>query len=442
MATMWEVTFKEVSDPETFTRSLQACLFWGRCNNPGVTVVGDRVVFSFESSHTRSDITKKVTQSFKQFGSFRGYLLADRNAISADSPVAGITYGEAASASGMDRSAAPATLAIRSSVEEIKRLAAGLSSAECHALVVYFGLKVYQSVGVAPQFPQYKDMFEQKLKAAKVFTDVPAGEWRDSMREYAGLRPPRFPCKCNCQCDRVDHTYSLCHGCLRTICGACAPLSERLRSQCHHCEGRDKKAYTIPSLDAEALDWYFNTPDESRPDQFGLPHPTRRTCRWINKNRAIEFDPVLIRVNSIYKHEMLTNRTRHVRPPAWESAFTVSVALGGIADSTVETSIDLFSFMMNPAWKEHGVVKWLRDEWMMYPTSLDVLGHVAVFEPPRVMYNPECINPNQPSTPDPFISTVQIEEVVEDNEYGPLADELDWEYLNELRGKKRSRSQE
>jgi hypothetical protein len=116
-------------------------------------------------------------------------------------------------------------------------------------------------------------------------------------------------------------------------------------------------------------------------------------------------------VNWFHKYEVLTNQTRHVRPPAWESAFTVGVTLGGIDDSTVDISIDLFSFMMNPVWKEHSLVKWLRDEWMLRTGSLDALGRVAVFEPPRVMYNPECIKTQNPSTPEPPNSTVQIEEV-------------------------------
>ena len=135
----------------------------------------------------------------------------------------------------------------------------------------------------------------------------------------------------------------------------------------------------------------------------------------------------------------MDNPTRLARPPAWESAFHVQVTLGGPGDSTVETTMNLFAFMMNRTWAANPIVAWLRDEWMMVPGNLSRWGPLLktrLLRAPLVALPPS--NP-QPQSPTPDLSaftqsSVSIEEV---DEAEPGMSQQEMDELNDYFAKRR-----
>ena len=137
---------------------------------------------------------------------------------------------------------------------------------------------------------------------------------------------------------------------------------------CHHCAGAPK--YTAlplkPPSPMDGLMWYFGAPYEEPANDFDWRD---RPCRWCNPNRDTKLDPVLLHIAEVYKEDRLENTTRQVRPPSWETAFTVHAVLGGKDGSQETVRINLFAFVMNQAWRAHSVVKYIKDAWLAQPQT-------------------------------------------------------------------------
>ena len=151
--------------------------------------------------------------------------------------------------------------------------------------------------------------------------------------------------------------------------------------------------------------WYFGAPYEEPAHDFDRRD---RPCRWCNPNRDTKLDPMLLHIAEVCKEERLENTTRQVRPPGWETAFSVQAVLGGKDGSQETVRINLFSFVMNPTWRADPIVKYIKDDWVAQPQNHEKIGPVL-----RPQALPKVV-PSPPSPPSPHVleeSTVSIEEV-------------------------------
>ena len=405
---------------------LERCLFYHCATAPSVHVRGDNVVFSFTAAKQRSHIMTMCCGTFKNSGSYQSHEVADKGAADTDAAT-----NTAVPVSG-DATAPEATLARRSGVEDIKQLAAGLSAAECHSLSVFFGLKYLQRAH-APTLGVTATILVQKSAAAHVFAEASASEWQRLLTEYsAKVAPPQgCKCKCRCGCSALSASCVFCLRCQRPCCQHCHPAScqgkasaalqpyfarsdfarDGLTPICHHCAGAPK--YSViplkPPRHMDGLMWYFGAPHEEPKDDFDRRD---RPCRWCNPNRNPNMDPMLLDIVEVSKDERFENTTRHVRPPAWESAFTVAALLGSKDGSERIVHINLFSFVMNQVWRSHPVVKYIRDDWLARPESHDYVGNVL--KPPPL---PPVAALSLPSPSSPVLeSTVTVEDVTGDGE--------------------------
>ena len=58
-------------------------------------------------------------------------------------------------------------------------------------------------------------------------------------------------------------------------------------------------------------------------------------------------DPTLVDIVEVRQIVYTTNDTKQLRPPGWETAFTVSAILGDSSGGSMGMIINLYSFMMN-----------------------------------------------------------------------------------------------
>jgi hypothetical protein len=129
---------------------------------------------------------------------------------------------------------------------------------------------------------------------------------------------------------------------------------------------------------------------------------------WCTQNRDPSADPQLLDILEVYTTKRLSNDTRAVRPPGWEDAFAVSCLLGDAHGGSVRTGIRLRALAMNPQWKAHPILSFIKD-WL--PSNLGCTG--PVLKPPPLL--PAEPAPPSPRCPDAFVeSTVRIEDITEE----------------------------
>ena len=409
----WTVTFVGVAQPDAFRRRLVQSPFYGRVEIPSVIIEGATLIFTFTSALDRNGVSKKCTQTFRAYGTY------DHHAISEQLPP---STGSAASAGAEAAPPAPEqSLATRSSVEDIKALAAGLNRLEVHTLAVFFGLR-YLEQTPAPQMQSVTRIRQAKAAASAVFLG-PAAGWEAALAEHAArIVDTTLPCGCNCGCTvRSGGGLAMCFDCGRFCCVHCHPGGGKfLRDsvepgplaayaakkhgldgpyfayRCHACmrQPRLTTAPLPPPRRPDGLAWYFNFPEDSP---------------WCTPNRDPSRDPQLLDILEVHKTKRLANHSRAVRPSGWEDAFVVDCLLGDAHGGSLRSPIRLGALVMNLQWKAHCVVSYLKD-WL--PANLGFLG--PVLKPPPLL--PVEQAPPSPRSPDAFVaeSTVRIEDITDE----------------------------
>ena len=312
-------------------------------------------------------------------------------------------------------------------MEDIKERGRNLSAPELHALAFFFMTRYLEQTPPAGSGVCAK-VRAAKQEAAAVF-QKPADEWEGLLVQHARRNAGESAwgrCHCKCGCKAPYGGCTVCGGCHRVCCPQCHPANPGNRGQaellpyfeeglggtlaprCHDCvrQPRFLAAKTSP-LGEDGLRWYFNFPWEEPVVTRALyfnPH------RWCDPNRDPRFDPKLVEVTEVWKQAALQNPTRHARPPAWENAFDVDVVLADARGGTCKASINLFAFLMNPAWRSDPVVKDIEGWLLEDPRNLGYIGPVlgACDVPLRP--------PSPPSPPSPYApgeSTVTIEEIID-----------------------------
>ena len=187
----------------------------------------------------------------------------------------------------------------------------------------------------------------------------------------------------------------MCRCCTRMCCSHCHPAQSQDNTSvamrpyfarinvefggwapvCHQCTGARK--YTAiplqPPRPMDGLEWYFGAPYEETERDFDRKD---RPCRWVNPNRDTSLDPMLLDIIEVHKMERLEDVTRQARPSGWETAFSVEAVLGGKDGSQATVRINLFAFVMNPAWRAHSVVKYIKDDWVVQQQNHEKIGKV------------------------------------------------------------------
>ena len=363
-------------------QKLRDCFFYRRCTTPTVEVQGSRVMFSFEKDISRQELAKKCLQTFKHYGRFTSYTL-EKQVAAAAAAAAPAAPAAAPAAPAAAPAAAPETLARRSTVEDIKRLADGLTNAETHSLAVFFACRYVHQ----PQpWTALVQLMAAKRAAAAAF-NRPADEWDRLLTECAPLHDAA------CALCRA-HTSQLlgCRGCERFCCARCIPIE--VSAKCRACTGSPQLSVALaPPQRVPGLEWYFHHPLEG---PFKL-----EPKRCLAENRDTRHDPRLHAVVEVRKNFRLEKVGRLARPPGWASAFTVIVVLEG-ADGTQRTlGINMAAFNMNAAWRAHPAMIWVKDEWMADPRNYDKVG--------PVLNMPEPVYSAPPSPPSPVIEELEDE---------------------------------
>jgi len=179
MACSARLVFKGAVDPEALAAKLTKCVFLRR--NPGTVIVhGSDVRCTFEQPMGRQKILKACAENFKKWASndaSHGYgeHIVDDEALT---PAHGHDEHlvDAVASTGSDA----AILAIRTSVEDIWKLAADLTPAECRSLAVRFALR-----GFEPSMsPELMPLVRAKIAAAEVFKE-PVATWEKELHRHA-----------------------------------------------------------------------------------------------------------------------------------------------------------------------------------------------------------------------------------------------------------------
>ena len=154
---------------------------------------------------------------------------------------------------------------------------------------------------------------------------------------------------------------------------------------------KDTSVPLKPPFKPAGLQWYFNFPEDTP------------LCA---QNREPSADPRLLDILEVHKKKRLVNDTRAVRPAGWENALSVACLLGDANGDSVRASIRFEAFVMNPQWKAHPIVSFIKD-WL--PANLGYVGPV-LNPPPLLPAEPPA--PPSPRSPDAFVeSTVCIEDI-------------------------------
>ena len=105
------------------------------------------------------------------------------------------------------------------------------------------------------------------------------------------------------------------------------------------------------------------------------------------------------------------NDTRAVRPAGWENALSVACLLGDANGDSVRASIRFGAFVMNPQWKAHPIVSFIKD-WL--PANLGYVG--PVLNPPPLLpaEPPAPPSPRSPGLDDLLASNVCIEDITDE----------------------------
>ena len=119
------------------------------------------------------------------------------------------------------------TLAVFTSVSEIKRVAENMSPAECHALAVYFALR---STGPPQQVMGHQTSTIAAKNVAAIAFASPSSEWNTILGQYAtdsGMTVEGyniFHCNCKCGCTNIDGKWAYCELCKSICCIQCKPV--------------------------------------------------------------------------------------------------------------------------------------------------------------------------------------------------------------------------
>ena len=160
------------------------------------------------------------------------------------------------------------------------------------------------------------------------------------------------------------------------------------------------KNHSIPTVAVQPLEWYFNAP-EDRP--------------WVKRTRDVALDPRLLRVEEVLKSTKLENKARHARPFGWQESLRAWCVFADAMGGEVVVSVRWGALLENPAWRQLDVVAYVQD-WL--PDHLDYVGRIL--RPLPACDAPVPLLP-APSTPELLESSVQIEELSEDEEDGPCS---------------------
>ncbi len=393
------ITLFAVESPADMQVKIEGCLFYRRSLDPkSVVVDGAVVTMSFLSTVPRVAILKNMTQTIRGFGAFERYVLVEGAAPLALPPVALALPSASSAPAALAALAAPAapaapaepacTLLAVQGVEAIKRMAAGMSHAECHALAFWFATRCMQAPVVTSLLGRTLD---DKRAAAHIF-ELPPSEWLARLTECAEGYPTFEPgCGCRCNC-RNAVRGRMCFGCGQFVCNHC--YSESLgafsRNRCHHCEAQPKDlgvALQAPWV-LDGLRWYFNSPSEGA-NYFQTP------AKWCTMNRDTTTDPLIVDIVDIYKWAVLEGAARLARPMFWQHAFWFKVQFAG----GVVVAINMSTFIMNRVWRAHPLVKFVEDWLVERPDHLEFKGSLlrsramqprVVEEPPRRSRLPPC----------------------------------------------------
>jgi hypothetical protein len=368
MSYAWEVTFHQVADPEEMKGKLERHVFFRKCAAAKVETTSHSVVFSFAQEGMDRQKIRQKNQTFKSTGTYTSYTITECAAAAPAAP------------------APEATLARRSTVEDIKRLAAGLTNAEVHSLAVFFACRYAQQ----PQpWTALSQLMADKRAAAAAFTK-PAEQWEHLLGQCAPLHDVA------CGLCGVRSTLCRCHGCGRYCCARCIPWEPA--AKCCGCTRTPRLSVDLaPPIRMGGFEWYFHYPME---DALAGALPKR--C--FAENRDTQRDPLLLDIVEVRKNFRLEKVGRLTRPPEWESAFTVLAVLAAPDGTHKTVGINLFAFMMNPSWRQHSIVKYIKEEFMLDPRHLDFVGPILKVTAP--------VMPAPPSPPSPVVEEL-LDEVGE-----------------------------
>ena len=395
--------------------NLRSSMFFTRSNQPkDIVITGNDVIMQVQTDKDRSSLQKACSQTFKTYGKFHGKPLIDAVTTS-------ITDATPVTVPPTPDTVPPPTLdlALRSPVEDIKRLLLGLNRVDTHAVLTFLTLHyASQQAPLTPPVDRLQSTnLHFKVLAASAFS-LPVAEWPGKLQEQAAKAAPSvlgsncFRCTCACGCSDISGGYSLCFGCQKFLCGCCFPRDHTAlrprRPRCHHCAGTDKLPLAAhkPITPLDGLHWYFNYPWNGSPltnDVCPVP--------WVTPNRNPDLDPRLVDVVKITKQREIENNTRRVLPIHWETALEVTACLADTDGATTLVGINLFTFLMNKQWAQRIPLAYITN-WM--PQNLRYTGDVL--RPPVVFH----LTPSPP-TPDYagdalLDSTVSFQEVETDEE--------------------------
>ena len=202
----WVVTFEDVTDPGAMQGGLKKSLWYTRLSGlKDVIVDGKRLVLTFDASITRNAVSKLYTQQFKKYGTFTSHKITggtDAQTSSSSALVLLPTTPVPSSSTPLAVTDAPApltstTLALPNRVEDIKRIAGGLTAAENHNLALYFGMQ-YVATQLDKSQEQIMKMVSDKKDAAAMFAQ-PIAQWH-LMGQWSAKLLPWVSVKCACKC--------------------------------------------------------------------------------------------------------------------------------------------------------------------------------------------------------------------------------------------------
>ena len=416
MSTMrtWTVKFEGVAQPEAFRQRLLKSPFYRRAESPSVSIESTALTFTFSSSTLdRNGVNKKCTQTFCAYGAYERHSIVEQAPASTTS----------ATSSVAEAPAPVHTLATRSRAEDAIALAAGMNRLELHNVAVFYGLR-YLEQTPAPQMQVLSRIQHAKAAASAVFLG-PAAGWEEALADHAAyIVDTTDPCNCRCGCTVRSGGTAMCWGCGKCCCAQCHPAAAEGMGHakerggpwaayavkhhgldgtfyvyhCHACvrQPKDTSVPLKPPFRPAGLQWYFNFPEDTP------------LCA---QNREPSADPHLLDILEVHKTKRLVNDTRAVRPAGWENALSVACLLGDANGDSVRASIRFGAFVMNPQWKAHPIVSFIKD-WL--PANLGYVG--PVLNPPPLLpaEPPAPPSPRSPGLDDLLASNVRIEDITDE----------------------------
>ena len=208
-----QLHFLRAAQPIELAQKLNLCLFFRRHGGSAIgNLESQRVECSFTGSPTHKQILQAASMYFRKWqDTDAAHAYTEHRVVQhpVAEPVA-VTAALPQEAQPMALGAAPPALgevhavALRSSLPEIKRLAQGLSAAECRNLAVYFallGAPIAQTCGQVPALLMAK-------RAAAVAFGGRAKDWPELMEPHVRQAPPSplSRCQCSCKCDSMTRT--------------------------------------------------------------------------------------------------------------------------------------------------------------------------------------------------------------------------------------------